>query len=87
MQFLVIDGCKTVRIDSESKAAAAAKYGRIHLPKEARSKLYRLRVLDISLASEFTCLVTRHVDSIQATAKEVDARWVQNSLSLDEREF
>ena len=73
MQFLIIDGTSISSIEANSKAEAAAKYGRRRLPPDARAKLFRLRVLDLSLATEFNCVVTRGEDHIESTAKEIYA--------------
>ena len=71
MRYLIIDSVKLSTIEADSKAAAAAKYARRNLPHDALIKLYRLRVLEMDLATDFNVLATRHGDHIESVANQI----------------
>ena len=71
MEFLVIDGGSVSRVSAHSKTQAASFYAERHLPRESKSKLFRLKVLSIGEATRVECQVTRSGDeSIETIARE-----------------
>ena len=71
MEYVVIDGASVSRVSAHSKTQAASFYAERHLPRESKSKLFRLKVLSLDEATKVECQVTRSVDeSIETIAME-----------------